>query len=223
MDDSPGLLSEVKDFLSSLKRELPAVFAPPPAGLSPGRRLPFRGGELLYSVARDPSCLRATLREAPQGLEIILPPDDPARPSELLALWCRRKAREVFAQRAAHWSAAMGVAYKRLRVKDQRSLWGSCSRDGGLNFNWRVVMAPPEILDYLVIHELAHLLEMNHSQRFWRHVARWSPDYKAHRRWLREHGGGLKRRLPGRRRRDLRRYGIIGRPADLKPCQSPPT
>ena len=108
----------------------------------------------------------------------------------------RKLAREVFARRAEHWSREMGVAYKSVRVKDQRSLWGSCTREGSLNFNWRVVMAPSEVLDYLVIHELAHLLEMNHSRRFWAHVARWSPDYKAHRRWLREHGHKLRGR-PG--------------------------
>ena len=139
-----GLVEDVREFLSGLKREFPGVFAGDARGAP----------------------------EQPGG---------------------RQLARDVFARRAAHWGREMGVAFKSVRVKDQRSRWGSCTRKGSLNFNWRVAMAPPDVLDYLVIHELSHLLEMNHSRRFWAHVARWSPDYKAHRRWLREHGHKLKR------------------------------
>lgn len=87
----------------------------------------------------------------------------------------------------------MGVRPQRIRVKDQRSLWGSCSRQGTLNFNWRLILTPPAVLDYVVIHELAHLLEMNHSKRFWGHVAAWCPDHKAHRRWLRENSESILR------------------------------
>ena len=98
----------------------------------------------------------------------------------------REKALEVLSARVAHWGAFMGVRPQRIRVKDQKSLWGSCSRQGTLNFNWRLILTPPAVLDYVVIHELAHLLEMNHSRRFWGHVTAWCPDHKAHRRWLRE-------------------------------------
>ena len=103
------------------------------------------------------------------------------------------EALRIFSERVAHWSATMGVSYNSVRIKDQKSLWGSCSAKGNLNFNWRVIHAPPEVLDYLVIHELSHLLEMNHSSRFWGHVAAWSPDYRSHRRWLRDNSARLKR------------------------------
>lgn len=97
----------------------------------------------------------------------------------------------VFLARAAHWAPLLGVAYGRVRVKEQTSLWGSCTRDGNLNFNRRLLAAPPEVLDYIVIHELAHRLEMNHSPRFWAHVARLCPDHKERRRWLRREGERL--------------------------------
>ena len=98
---------------------------------------------------------------------------------------------ELFRARAAHFAPALGVSFGRVRVKDQRTRWGSCSPAGDLNFNWRLTLAPPEVLDYVVIHELAHRLEMNHSRRFWRHVERLCPEHRDRRRWLRRNGAGL--------------------------------
>jgi hypothetical protein len=102
-----------------------------------------------------------------------------------------------FHARAAHWAPQLGVTFGRVRVKDQRSLWGSCTPNGDLNFNWRLSLAPPEVLDYVVIHELAHRLEMNHSRRFWAHVARLCPEHRVHRRWLRKNGEALYRARRG--------------------------
>jgi predicted metal-dependent hydrolase len=77
-------------------------------------------------------------------------------------------------------------------IKEQKSRWGSCSRAGNLNFNWRLLLAPLPVLDYVLIHELAHLKELNHAPKFWRLVAAACPNYEAHRRWLREHGRTLR-------------------------------
>jgi predicted metal-dependent hydrolase len=96
-------------------------------------------------------------------------------------------------ERVAHWAPIIGVTYGRVSVKDQRSLWGSCSRDGNLNFTWRLTLAPREVLDYVVVHELAHRLELNHSPRFWSHVAAHCPDYRVHRRWLKDNSDALHR------------------------------
>jgi hypothetical protein len=95
-------------------------------------------------------------------------------------------ARELFESRVKHWSAAMGVAPQRVFLKNQRTLWGSCSTRGNLNFNRVLAQAPAEIVDYVVIHELAHLKEMNHSRRFWAVVETWCPEQKQRRRWLRQ-------------------------------------
>ena len=80
----------------------------------------------------------------------------------------------------------MGVAPQRVFLKNQRTLWGSCSTRGNLNFNRVLAQAPAEIVDYVVIHELAHLKEMNHSRRFWAVVETWCPEQKQRRRWLRQ-------------------------------------
>jgi predicted metal-dependent hydrolase len=101
--------------------------------------------------------------------------------------------RELFESRVRHWSAIMGVVPRRVFLKNQRSLWGSCSARGNLNFNRALAGAPPEIVDYVVIHELAHLKEMNHSRRFWAVVEAWCPEQKERRRWLRRNAGLLQK------------------------------
>lgn len=97
----------------------------------------------------------------------------------------------LFHGRAAHFAPLLGVTFGRVRVKDQKTLWGSCAPSGDLNFNWRLTLAPPEVLDYVVVHELAHRLEMNHSRRFWAHVEKACPDHRERRRWLRKNSEAL--------------------------------
>lgn len=100
----------------------------------------------------------------------------------------REKAREQIEKRAAHFAALMGVDYGRIAIRGQKRRWGSCSGAGNLNFNWKLALMPPEILDYVVVHELAHRKEMNHSPRFWAEVEKILPDYKERRKWLKENG-----------------------------------
>ncbi|MDD3252581.1 MAG: SprT family zinc-dependent metalloprotease [Lachnospiraceae bacterium] len=103
----------------------------------------------------------------------------------------QKQAAAVIARKTEAFAAVMQVTYGRITIRDQKSRWGSCSGKGNLNFNWRLILAPEEVLDYVVVHELAHRLEMNHSARFWQEVERVLPDYKARRLWLRKNGDGL--------------------------------
>ena len=100
----------------------------------------------------------------------------------------RELARAVIGQRVSYFAAKMGVTYGRIPIRDQKTRWGSCSGRGNLNFNWKLVLMPPEVLDYVVVHELAHRKQMNHSPLFWAEVGRVLPDYESRRRWLKEHG-----------------------------------
>lgn len=95
---------------------------------------------------------------------------------------------ETLARKAALYADRMQVTYGNITIRDQKTRWGSCSARGNLNFNWRLILAPEEVLDYVVIHELAHRREMNHSERFWREVEQYCPDYRDRKKWLREHG-----------------------------------
>ena len=101
----------------------------------------------------------------------------------------RKKARKQLEDRAAYYAGLMGVTYNRIAIRAAKTRWGSCSARGNLNFHWKLILMPPEVLDYVVVHELAHRREMNHSSRFWAEVERIMPDYKRRRKWLKENGG----------------------------------
>jgi predicted metal-dependent hydrolase len=103
----------------------------------------------------------------------------------------RAAVRELIRMLVDEEAAALGVEYERIQIRDQRTRWGSCSTRGTLSFNWRLVLAPFEVLDYVVVHELCHLREPNHSRRFWRLVETRRPDWRVQRDWLHEHGPEL--------------------------------
>ena len=111
---------------------------------------------------------------------------DAAKEKEL-----RERAKSVLAQRTAYFARQIGVTYGRITVRDQKTRWGSCSQTGNLNFNFRLILAPPEVLDYVVVHELCHRRQMNHSAQFWQEVAQVLPDYRKRKAWLTENGWRL--------------------------------
>lgn len=98
----------------------------------------------------------------------------------------RRKARETFEDRAETYAEKMNLEYEQIEIRNQRTKWGSCSTTGTLGLNWRLMMAPIEIIDYIIIHELAHLREPNHNSSFWSLVAEFDPEYESHANWLNE-------------------------------------
>jgi predicted metal-dependent hydrolase len=100
----------------------------------------------------------------------------------------RREARARISLIAQSEAAALGVEYSRISLRDQRSRWGSCSNRGNLSFNWRLVLAPHDVLDYVVVHEVCHLVELHHGPAFWNLVARRRPYYAESKRWLDDHG-----------------------------------
>lgn len=108
-----------------------------------------------------------------------------------LRAWLKTKARTRLAGASDHYSGVLGRSYSRLTLRDTRSRWGSCSSTGALNYSWRLIMAPPEVLDYVAAHEVAHLAEMNHSKAFWDIVERLYGPHKEERNWLKEHGAKL--------------------------------
>lgn len=118
----------------------------------------------------------------------------PIRANEDPALVNKHKkyARKIFEARVAYFQQFTGGEYTSITIRDQKTRWGSCSGRGTLSFNWRLILAPPEILDYVVVHELCHLTHMNHSKEFWGLVSKVLPDYKVRRKWLKENGHTLR-------------------------------
>lgn len=101
------------------------------------------------------------------------------------------KALEVIPERVGYYAKIMGVKYGRITIRNQVSRWGSCSAKGNLNFNCLLMLCPVEVMDYVIVHELCHLKEMNHSKNFWNLVEHFCPKYKQYKKWLKEHGNKL--------------------------------
>ncbi len=116
---------------------------------------------------------------------------DPKFLSRRVADFLKRQAKQDLTRAVEHYADALRVRPKSITLRDTTSRWGSCSSTGALNFSWRIILAPPEVLDYLAAHEVAHLCEMNHSDRFWALVEGICPDMEQHKAWLRTHGQSL--------------------------------
>lgn len=100
----------------------------------------------------------------------------------------RQEARNRLTQRTDYYKTILGVEYNRIRIADQKTRWGSCSSTGTISYNWHLVLLPDAILDYVVVHELCHRLQMNHSKEFWKLVEQVLPDYRTRRKWLKDNG-----------------------------------
>ncbi len=107
---------------------------------------------------------------------------------QIFEQWYQGQARKVFKDRVEFYSSEYGFDYSKLRLSSARTRWGSCSSKGTLSLTWKLVMAPLKIVDYVVVHELSHLREHNHSSKFWAQVGAILPDYKTRRKWLKENG-----------------------------------
>lgn len=133
----------------------------------------------------------ATVKILDDKIFVTVQDHSPETLAEALERWYRAQARKIFEERVRSINKEAGYTVNRIFIRGQKTRWGSCSRLGNLNFNWRLIMAPLEVIDYIVIHELSHLREMNHSVNFWRLVEKFCPDYKKYRKWLRENGFSL--------------------------------
>jgi predicted metal-dependent hydrolase len=173
----------VRELRPWIDRRLAAVQVARAAIERPAGTLPWLGGTLM--LREEPGRTRAHRRgdvlHAPAG----------AQGRTAIERWYRRAARAEVLPRVAQASAALGVAHGPVTIRDQRTRWGSCSQQGALAFNWRLLLGPEEVLDYVVWHEACHLVVFDHSRGFWELLARHRPGYRAPRRWLRDNGAAL--------------------------------
>ncbi len=186
-------LADAIDFLDRHSGWLAERLARRPGGVAfvDGAIIPFRGRE--HRVDHRPSA-RGTVWAEENGddLPLLCVAGGAGHVARRLRDHFVRAARADLVPATAHHAARLGVPTPpKIRIKDTRSRWGSCTAEGELSFSWRVILAPPHVLDYLAAHEVAHLREMNHSIRFWRLVRETCPEMDAGRRWLKLHGASL--------------------------------
>jgi predicted metal-dependent hydrolase len=165
-----------------------------PLALNTGASIPYLGQELKLvveqGVERRPRVALRPSEEADAGGIVVMMPGSTASPTEgevwaALEGWYRQQAAEAFAESVAFWAPGVGAEPSRVLVRAQKRLWGSCAADGTVRLNWRLVQLDPSLIDYVVVHELAHLRVRNHSARFWNEVRRVLPDYAQRRARLR--------------------------------------
>jgi len=183
----PGVpRAELEAFLARqsgwLRRALDA--RPSQVAVAPGALLPVDGVEVEIATGR---CRAPRLGDG----ALVVAPGRPAGPQ--VSRWLRARARRRLGALAADYAAKLGRTPAAVAVRDTRSRWGSCSSAGRLSFSWRLAMAPPDIQAYVAAHEAAHLVEMNHSDRYWALLDGLMPGHQAHRAWLRLHGRALHR------------------------------
>ncbi|MCZ8333020.1 MAG: SprT family zinc-dependent metalloprotease [Rhodobacteraceae bacterium] len=157
--------------------------------------MPTREGVRIGSVIPVEGRLLRLVPGAGRGVrlegEALLIPGDPAQAGIRAGAFLKAMARDRLVAASDRHAAAIGRQVTRVTLRDTRSRWGSCAQDGALMYSWRLVMAPPAVLDYVAAHEVAHLLEMNHSARFWAVVERLYPGWQAQRKWLHAEGQAL--------------------------------
>jgi predicted metal-dependent hydrolase len=172
----------------TLQRLRESADAFPPAQLHDGGQVPYLGERLELRVRVEPGRTRPHVARRGPVLHVAVsaPGVEPLR--DALERWYRRQARAEVAPRLDGATARAGTPYAGLQIRGQRTRWASCSTGGAMSFNWRLLLAPPAILDYVVEHEVVHLEVMDHSQRFWRLLATRVPAWREHERWLRRHG-----------------------------------
>jgi predicted metal-dependent hydrolase len=174
--------------VGALRRALAAH--PGPRHLAAGGRIPLRGRPVELRIATGGARVAVTCRD---GFEVRLPERLPEEQREAaieaaLRDWLKREARQDAERWIEHRGPPHGLVPRALRIKEQKQLWGSCSTRGTLNLNWRLILAPEAVFEYVVVHELCHLRVRNHQKEFWRLVGQLLPDYEPQRRWLRANG-----------------------------------
>jgi predicted metal-dependent hydrolase len=178
--EAAAAVSELRPWIERRMQELARARA---AVAARGATVPYLGAAL--TTISEPGRTRVHRR----GSELLVP--EGAQRAPALERWYRRAAHAEIAPRLERACTKTGSSYSKLTIRGQRTRWASCSRSGAMSFNWRLLLAPEAVLDYVVWHEVCHLDVMDHSPRFWALLGRHCPDYRDHARWLRRHGAIL--------------------------------
>ena len=189
--DIDKFVAEHSDWIAAqIKKEEDAVSVPVP-GIE-GPAIYHKGVPKAVRLLRDARHRgKGRIEEGPESLAIRVHTGSRVRPARVLEEWLREQARAAIDAELERVLPLLDEPPCPVTVRDQKTRWGSCSAARRLSFNWRLVMAPPECLSYVVVHEAAHLVHLDHSKAFWDLVAELMPDYRRHQRWLREHQAAL--------------------------------
>jgi hypothetical protein len=193
LDEVQPFVEEKRPWIErTLRRMAESETEVPRPRLEDGGEVPYLGERLALRVRVEPRRQRPHVSRRGHELHVFVPRPRSDTVAEALERWYRRQAREEVGERLDWATLRAGTTYTKLQIRGQRSRWASCSSTGAMSFNWRLLLAPPEILDYVVEHEVAHLEVADHSDRFWNLLATRCPEWREHESWLRSHGHALR-------------------------------
>jgi len=164
---------------------------PQPIPFADGLELPLR--DVPHRIVHRAGARGTVWIEASDEMPLLCVAGDRAHVARRVRDFLKREAKRDLETASRRYAAVLGVTVKRVSVRDQSSRWGSCTAAGVLSYSWRLILSPPAVLDYLAAHEVAHLIEMNHSRKFWRVVAGVCPEWQRAKGWLNAHGAALHR------------------------------
>lgn len=175
-------ISEVGLFIEKLQADMPEVFKT--SKTVSLKKLLFKGRLFDVNLTKNSE---SSINMEEDIFKIAAPDFRQHTLKPVIENWMKQKAAGIITQKTAFWAGKMEISYNKIKIKDQKSLWGSCSHKGNLNFCWRIIKAPEEVLDYLIIHELAHIKHKNHGAEFWQIVNTFCPESKKSRKWLNQY------------------------------------
>ena len=190
-------IEELPDLLRRKRRWILDKLTQYSKGHSPAAEREARSGDSIPYLGRHLKVVTRRNRGTPVNVELeknrllVNLNSQNSRLNLVLEWWYRQQAERLIKKRADELCHRLGVTYGRLSIRRAKTRWGSCSHKGNLNFNWKLLMAPEPVIDYVIIHEVAHLKEMNHSKNFWKLVAEHCPKWRNHRKWLKRHEAEL--------------------------------
>ena len=153
-----------------------------------GEAFIYLGRNYLLQLLLNENLYRPIVKLSDGKLNISTPTKDQTILKNALQKWYKREAKKIIIKRFEFYKPKFSVKPRIIKIKEQKKRWGSCSSKGNIYFNWRAVMAPSPVIDYIIVHEMSHLIHKNHSSKFWESVETILPDYKARRKWLRDYG-----------------------------------
>ncbi len=185
MSEIKTTISDIKLFIENLHSDLPEVFEKKSTSSNkpiPRNKILYMGDVYDTKISANPE--KDTSCEFDGEIFKINLKTDKENPSEVAEKWLREKANEILKRKTDEFSTKMELEYNRLVVKDQKTLWGSCSEKSNINLSYRLIKMPENVMDYLIVHELAHIIHLNHSSDYWDIVEKYCPDCKRFRKWL---------------------------------------
>lgn len=148
----------------------------------------YMGRNYLLQIVLDKDILYPKVKIIDKNLTVLTPIKEQSVLKKAIEKWYRRESKKVILKRIEFYKAKFKIESSQIKIKEQKKRWGSCTSKGDLLFNWRTVMAPAPVIDYIIVHEMSHLAIRNHSSKFWKSVENILPDYKARRKWLKDYG-----------------------------------